>query len=82
MTAFNPICTSKLKIQNQPDSGVFMLTGATKFLKHMWNVEYSVSYNTSVKINPYTSIECDANAKIIFIGLAKRIKIPVEEREN
>eukprot|EP00961_Rhodomonas_salina_P230981 3120747-Rhodomonas_salina.1 len=82
MTAFNPICTLKLKIQQQPQSNIFILTGATKFLKHMWNVEYSLSYNNSVKINPDNSIECDAEEKKIFIGLAKRMGIPVEERAN
>eukprot|EP00961_Rhodomonas_salina_P133956 1802363-Rhodomonas_salina.1 len=37
MTAFSPICISKLKIQQLPQSDIFMLNGATKFLKHMWN---------------------------------------------
>ena len=81
MTAFNPICISQLKIQQRPESNIFMLTGATKFLKHMWNAEYSLTYNKTVQVNPDNSIECDVEAKKIFIGFAKRIGIPVEERK-
>lgn len=34
---FNLVCTSKLKLQKLPQSHMFLLIGATKFLKHMWN---------------------------------------------
>ena len=57
----------------------FRLSGSVVFLKIMYTNEYSFNYNTSIVQNESdNSIECDGQAKDIFMKLAMRIDMPIQ----